>query len=42
MKSGKEIDLISVNKEFKIKAGAVENYKAPVSIFLNLTSWLVT
>lgn len=42
MKSGKEIKLTSCNKNFKIIAGAVENYKSPVSVFLNFTSWLVT
>lgn len=40
MKSGKEINLISPNKDFKIYAGAIENYKAPKSIYLNISSWI--
>ncbi len=42
MKSGKEIILNSCNNNFKIVTGAVENYKAPVSVYLNITSWLIT
>lgn len=41
MKSGKEITLTSYNENFKILAGAVENYKSPTSVFLNITTWLV-
>ncbi len=41
MKSGKEITLTSYNNNFKILAGAVENYKEPASVFLNITTWLV-
>lgn len=40
MKSGKEIKINSSNKNFKIKCGAVSDYKAPVSVYLKITSWL--
>lgn len=40
MKSGKEITLNVNNKNFKVKCGAVVNYKAPVSVYLKITSWI--
>lgn len=40
MKSGKEVCLTSNNKNFKIITGAVENYKSPISVYINITSWL--
>lgn len=40
MKSGKDVKLKSLNENFKIKIGAVENYKAPRSIYVNMTSWI--
>lgn len=40
MKSGKEVKLNSSNKNFKIKSGAVENYKTPYSVYVNMSSWV--
>lgn len=42
MKSGKEIKLASNNNNFKIITGAIENYKVPVSVYVNVTSWITT
>jgi len=40
VKSGKELTLKVKNKNFKVKYGAVINYKSPVSVYLKITSWL--
>lgn len=40
MKSGRELKLDSENKNFKILAGAIMNYKSPASVYLNITSWV--
>lgn len=42
MKSGKKIILNSNNNKFKIISGAIENYKAPNSVWVNITSWVTT
>ena len=40
MKSGKEIIVKSPNNDFKIFAGAIEEYKHPKTIYLNISSWI--
>ena len=40
-KIGKIVKLNSVNNNFKIKGGTVDNFRYPYSVYINATSWVV-
>jgi len=40
MKTGKEIKVHCHNKNVKCSSGAVENYKSPESIYINISTWV--
>ena len=39
-KTGKEIKIPCLNENIKCLSGAIENYKSPKSIYINISSWI--